>query len=82
MRDLLNSAILAVIFVGGLLIGMMLSTPGKGESLTILQKHGDIELEEYEYLIYTPDNAFMSTEEYEALAVVSALYEHIAINLN
>ena len=79
MRDLLNSAIWAMLFILGLLIGMAISTPGKSESHTILDKHGSFEAVNGEYLVYTPDYAYMSTEEYEALAVISTLYEHIDI---
>ena len=61
---------------------MMVSTPGKSESHTILENNGSFEAVNTEYLIYTPDYAYMSTEEYEALAVISTLYEHIAIELN
>ena len=86
MKKLVGYIILVALFATGVLVGNMYATPGKSESHAILQKHGSYEAVNGEYLIYTPDYTFLSVEEYEALAVVSMLYEHIAVeqgvNLN
>lgn len=82
MKELATITAWATLFIAGLLIGMAISTPGKSESHAILNAHGNYEAVNAEYLIYSPRYEFMSTEEYEALAVVSTLYEHIAIDLN
>lgn len=86
MRNSVKYAVLTVMFVSGILVGNIYATPGKSESHTILQKHGSYKAVNGEYLIYTPDYTFLSVEEYEALAVISMLYEHVAVeqgvNLN
>lgn len=86
MRKIVNYSTVLFLFLFGMTIGAALTTPGKSESHAILQKHGSYEALNGEYLIYTPDYTFLSIEEYEALAVISGLYEHVAvedgINLN
>ena len=79
MKKLVNYIISVALFATGILVGTMYATPGKSESHAILQKHGSYEAVNGAYLIYTPDYTFLSIEEYEALAVVSGLYEHIAV---
>jgi hypothetical protein len=70
---------LALIFGAGVLLGSMSRLPGKSEAHAILEKHGTFDAVKDSYFIYLPNNRFMSVEEFEAMTVVSSLYEHIDI---
>jgi len=66
------------IFILGVLIGNITSLPGYSESHAILAKHGKIRTLDNSALLYIP-NTDMSIEEYDAIAKLSRLYEHVAI---
>jgi hypothetical protein len=69
----------SLIFGAGVLLGSLSRLPGKSESHAILKKHGAYDSAGTSYFIYLPDSRFMSIEEFEAMTVISSLYEHIDI---
>jgi len=79
MKTLINYAVLIIIFSLGVFFGNISATPGKSESHAILDNHGTLDIVDSDYLVYIPDNKDLSVEEFEALAVVSKLYEHIEV---
>ncbi len=66
------------IFILGVLIGNITALPGYSESHAILAKHGKVRTLNDSALLYIPDTD-MSIEEYEAMAKLSRLYEHVAV---
>ena len=79
MPKLMIYITLALMFGAGVLLGTMSVLPGKSEAHATLKQHGEILYSSEEYLFYYPDNAYLSTEEYESLTTVSGLYEHVDI---
>ena len=79
MRNLLQYFTFIALFMAGVLMGTMVATPGKSESHMILNEHGAYDHEGLSYLIYLPNQSDLSTEEYEALAVLSEMYNHVEI---
>jgi len=80
MKDrIIFYTVIAVVFSVGVIFGNLMAVPGKSESHYILQRHGAIEADNGKYLLYLPDNNDLSVEEFEALAVISTLYEHVEV---
>ena len=79
MRSLVNYTMFVVLFGFGILFGTMAATPGKSESHAILEKHGVYDSEGTSYFVYLPSKTDLSTEEFEALAVISTLYNKVQI---
>jgi hypothetical protein len=81
-KSMLRIVIILTILISlaiGFVAGKMSALPGKSEAHAILKKHGAYDHKKDMYFIYLPDNRFMSIEEFEAMTVVSGLYEHIDI---
>jgi len=79
MKTFINYLVLIIIFSFGVFFGNISATPGKSESHAILENYGILDVVDSDYLVYIPDNKNLSAEEYEALAVISELYEHVEI---
>ena len=79
MVRFLEYLMFALILGAGIIIGTMASTPGKSESHAILNEHGAYDAVNNDYLVYLPNERDLTTEEYEALAVISELYNRVQI---
>jgi len=77
-EEIVNIVIVVSVFMLGVLFGNTIALPGYSESHTILAKHGKVRTLDNSALLYIPDTD-MSVEEYEAIAKLSKVYEHVAI---
>lgn len=70
-----------IVLIGsGVGFGILVSTPGKSESHGILEDHGKCYVSPTRgTLVYFPSNKNISTEEYEALAIVRKVYPEVLI---
>ena len=69
----------ALLFGIGVMLGVMSATPGKSESHMILNERGAYDAVNNDYLVYLPNERDLTTEEYEALAVISTLYNKVQV---
>ena len=79
MNKVLIYLSLAIVLGLGIMLGTMNRMPGKSESHRILTDHGVIDTEGKYYLMYLPDNDVLTTEEFEALSILSAVYGSVQI---
>ncbi|MCK5789115.1 MAG: hypothetical protein KAH32_08950 [Chlamydiia bacterium] len=79
MKNLSLYMLLIAFFSIGALFGVMSATPGKSESHAILKAHGAYDAMNGNYFIYLPDEKDLTEEEYEALAVISVLYDEVQV---
>ena len=79
MKNLSLYVLLIAFFSVGVILGDMATLPGKSESHSILNKHGIFDSAGDSYFVYMPNEDDLSTEELEALAVISNLYTRVQI---
>ena len=79
MKNLVQYFTFIALFMAGVMMGTMAATPGKSESYSILKAHGAYDAVNGSYLVYLPVHTKLTTEEFEALAVVSTLYDRVEI---
>ena len=79
MRNLVQYFTFTVLFMAGVMMGTMAATPGKSESYSILDTHGVFDSAGNSFFVYMPNEDNLSTEELEALAVISNFYSKVQI---